>query len=189
MDYQETQEAAALWATKVLAQNDAFILDTETTGLDNRAEVCQIAIITMQGQILLNSLVKPTRPISANATRIHSITNAIVADAPTIADLAGQLREILGGATVVVYNSAFDLRILEQSLYAVRAPFELPLFGAYTYECAMEAYAAWVGEWNHYYGNYRYQPLPGGDHTALGDCRATLGVLKRMAGQNETPSV
>lgn len=27
----------------------------------------------------------------------------------------------------------------------------------------------------------RWQPLPGGDHSALGDARATLAVLKRMA--------
>lgn len=30
--------------------------------------------------------------------------------------------------------------------------------------------------------NYRYQRLPGGDHSALGDARATLAVIKRMAG-------
>jgi DNA polymerase-3 subunit epsilon len=30
-------------------------------------------------------------------------------------------------------------------------------------------------------GGYKYQKLPGGDHSALGDCRATLKVLKDMA--------
>jgi hypothetical protein len=29
----------------------------------------------------------------------------------------------------------------------------------------------------------KWAKLTGGDHTALGDCRATLALLKRMAGQ------
>lgn len=29
--------------------------------------------------------------------------------------------------------------------------------------------------------NYRWQRLPGGDHSALGDCWATLKVLQKMA--------
>jgi DNA polymerase-3 subunit epsilon len=45
----------------------------------------------------------------------------------------------------------------------------------------MLKYAEFVGEWNDYHGNYRYQKLPGGDHTAVGDCRATLKVIKKMA--------
>jgi DNA polymerase-3 subunit epsilon len=47
----------------------------------------------------------------------------------------------------------------------------------------MRQYAAFVGEWNEYHGNYRWQRLPGGDHSALGDARATLSLLKRMAAE------
>lgn len=31
------------------------------------------------------------------------------------------------------------------------------------------------------YNSYRWQPLDGGDHSAIGDCRATLALLQRMA--------
>ncbi|EKY7752814.1 hypothetical protein RC723_004313 [Salmonella enterica] len=34
--------------------SDYLIIDTETTGLDNNAEVIEIAIINMHGDVLLN---------------------------------------------------------------------------------------------------------------------------------------
>lgn len=49
------------------------------------------------------------------------------------------------------------------------------------WHCVKEQYAAYVGDWHDHYGNYRWYPLPGGDHTALGDCRATLALMQRMA--------
>ncbi len=47
--------------------------------------------------------------------------------------------------------------------------------------CAMVAYAQYVGEMNHKGTGYKWHKLRGGDHTALGDCRATLGLIRRMA--------
>ena len=46
----------------------------------------------------------------------------------------------------------------------------------------MLEYAKFVGEWNNYHGNYRWQKLEGGDHSAAGDCLATLEVIRTMAG-------
>ena len=44
----------------------------------------------------------------------------------------------------------------------------------------MEPYAAFVGQWHNYWGNYTWQPLHG-DHQAIDDCRACLELLQRMA--------
>src|SRR5215212_8592272 len=49
-----------------------------------------------------------------------------------------------------------------------------------SWECAMRAFAAYVGERSKR-GVYKNQKLPGGDHTALGDARATLRLIERMA--------
>ena len=165
-----------------------LILDTETTGLHGNAEIVQIGIIDLSGAVLLDTLVKPTRPISRDASAIHGITDAKVADAPTFADLAPQLRELLSGVTVVIYNAAFDERMLEQSAQAHQLTYEVPIFAG-EYTCAMEPYSTWCGDWSSYHGSYRWQRLPGGDHSALGDCRACLAVLKRMAGDATTPAV
>jgi len=50
--------------------------------------------------------------------------------------------------------------------------------------CAMLAYAAFIGDYSRYWGNYRWQPL-NGSHTVLSDCRACLALIRRMAGQKE----
>ena len=51
----------------------------------------------------------------------------------------------------------------------------------------MRPYSAWVGEPRKKGakpgGACRTQKLPGGDHSALGDVRATLCILEKMAGQ------
>ena len=45
----------------------------------------------------------------------------------------------------------------------------------------MLMYAQFVGEWNPRHGDYRWQRLPSGDHSAIGDCRATLALIHKMA--------
>ncbi len=44
-----------------------MILDTETTGLYD-AEIVELSIIDTAGNVLLDTLVRPTRPIPAEAT-------------------------------------------------------------------------------------------------------------------------
>lgn len=174
------QDRARAWAAKLLADPHTLILDIETTGLHGTAEIVQIAIITVGGQILLDTLVKPTQPIPTDATMIHHITDSDVQGAPTFAELAPTLRELLSGATVVIYNADFDTRLMEQSAAAQQLPIELPIFAG-EYTCAMEMYSQWVGQWSSYHHTYRWQKLPGGDHSALGDARACLKALQMMA--------
>jgi len=176
------RDQARQWAQQLLARGDFLVLDSETTGLGGDAEIVQIAIIDPQGRTLLDTLVRPVRPIPMDATHIHGITNERVADSPTFADIAPQLRTLLSGETVVIYNSDFDVRLMEQSAQARGLTYEIPIFSG-EYQDAMEEYSAWCGEWSQYRGNYRWQRLPGGDHTALGDARACLAIIKRMADE------
>ncbi len=39
----------------------------------------------------------------------------------------------------------------------------------------------YMGEWNYYHQSYKWPKLQGGDHTAVGDCQATLRVINEMA--------
>ena len=175
------KDQARHWAQQLLARGEFVVLDTETTGLAGWAEIVQIAIIDPAGRVLLDTLVKPTRGIPRDASAIHHITDSMVADAPTFAAIAPQLRELLSAETVVIFNSAFDVRMMEQSAQAHNLTYEIPIFAG-EYKCAMEEYSAWCGDWSDYHGNYRWQKLPGGDHSALGDCLACLAVIKKMAG-------
>lgn len=76
---------------------------------------------------------------------------------------------------MVIYNAGFDLGILAWDCHRCELPgLELRA------ECAMLQYAAWVGDWNDYHGNFKWKPLNGG-HRALGDCFACLYRIKSMA--------
>ena len=128
----------------------------------------------------MDTLVKPRRPIPANATRIHGITNEMVAAAPDFSLVYLEMIALLRAVSCcVIYNADFDLRMIQQSIPGGVAFFGLPHDFM---QCAMLQYARWYGDWSDYRSDFRWQKLTGGDHTALGDCRATLAVLQKMAG-------
>lgn len=178
----QAKASTSAWAKGLLSNPTGFvILDTETTGLDHRAEVCQIAVLRGDGEVLMNTLVKPRSPIPPDATRIHHITNEMVAAAPAFPAIADELHRVLKSAgRIVIYNAEYDVRILEQSAWLSGCGVSVDYVAAP--ECAMNQYARWYGDRNDYRGDFRWQKPRGGDHSALGDCRATLHLLKRMAG-------
>lgn len=174
----QCRAAAQTWAVSVLANKENYvILDTETTGLEN-AEFVQLSIIDLDGRVLLNTLAKPTCPIEPGAQNVHGISMEQLVDAPIYVDLYPQLAAVVNGKTVLAYNVAFDHGVIENTARNHGAPPLEPV----GWECVMLQFAEYYGEWNSYHGSFRWQKLKGGDHSALGDCRATLGVLKRMAG-------
>jgi DNA polymerase-3 subunit epsilon len=172
------RERVVDWARDLLERTDWVILDTETTGTSENDEIVQVAILSHDGKILLDTLVRPTQPIPLGATAIHGITNEDVEDAPLFPAVYAKIEKMIHGKTIVIYNAQFDVRLIQQSLAKHSLfPAELNLDSV---ECAMLMYSAWVGElWP--YGGYKWQKLESGDHTALGDCRATLDLIKKMA--------
>lgn len=175
----EDRRRAARWARALLDHDDWVILDTETTGLSRSDEIIQVAVLAGDGRVLLDTYVRPTQPIPAEATRIHGITDQDVSAAPSFPEIHDRLQGLLAGKTVVIYNAEFDLRMLHQTL--VRHGLQGWDFSSARVECAMLHYSAWKGElWGD--GSYKWQKLEGGDHTARGDCLATLELIKRMAG-------
>jgi len=172
------RERAAEWARDLLERSDWVILDTETTGISPYDEIVQIAIVASDGRVLCDTLVRPTRTIPPEATAIHGISDADVRDASLFPDVYGRVREILSGKRVIIYNAQFDLRLIRQTLTLHNLlPYDLDSDQA---ECAMLVYSAWVGErWSD--GGYKWQKLENADHSAVGDCLATLALIKKMA--------
>ncbi len=177
INWERDRDAAILWARRLIDRDDWLILDTETTGLDERAEIIQIGVVSGYGNPLIdNILVKPTRPIPAQATAVHHITDETVKDAPSFKEVWPRLLGLLKDNEVVIYNSEYDVRLVRQTanLYGLAVP-------DYRHSCAMLNYAAFLGEWNEHRQSYRWPKLQGGDHSAVGDCKATLELIERMA--------
>lgn len=175
----EDRAKAVQWARETLADPHAVVLDTETTDLDG--EVIEIAVLTMAGEVLLESLVCPLGAISLGAHAVHGLTLEDLTDQPTFAEIYAPVYALLHHATVIVaYNADFDLEILHRTCLLHHLP-SLRDASWRRWACAMRWYAQWLNEWSDYHGDYRWQPL-GSGHRAREDCLAVLERLRTMAG-------
>lgn len=95
-----------------IVNNDFLVIDTETTGVKKDAEIVEIALLNNNGETVFHSLIKPSKPIPEEAIKIHRITNLMVQDAPSFADIAIPLLEILSNKTIVAHNANFDRKRL-----------------------------------------------------------------------------
>ena len=195
------REAISRQARAWLEAN-ALILDTETTGLGDDAEVVELAVIDCAGAVLLDTLVRPSGPVPAEAAAIHGITDAMLAEAPTWSEIHARFCDLVEGRQVVIYSREFDTRVITQTArrYGLPAPqgFDLVLDPGRIH-CAMQAYARFHGEWNAEKGQYRWQKLSAAAaqqgvtvtnaHRALGDCLMTLGVVRAMASTGNAQRV
>lgn len=109
-----------------------LFLDTETTGLSASAgdRIVELAIVDESGRTMIDTLVDPRRPIPGSATQIHGITDRMVRGSPTLDQLMPDIRRLVRGNHVVIYNAAYD------------APFFPERLGfAAQISCAMRRYA------------------------------------------------
>ena len=177
---------------RALLDDSPFVFDTETTGLGSDDEIVEIAIISVDGTVLLDSLVKPRFPVPPEATRIHGIGNADLAQAPTILELLPQLQQLFADRLVTSYNLDYDIRMVRQSLAAVGGCRPQGWPTSNPSHCIMELYARFWGAWNDYHGSYTLQSLGNAlsqcslttedtPHRALGDAKGALKVLQYMA--------
>lgn len=96
------------------------VFDLETTGLSpDKDAVVEIGALKIRGgQVCeherFESLVRPQRPdgsvmpIPWRAAQVHGISDAVVARAPTMAEVLPQFLDFVGGAAVVAHNISFD---------------------------------------------------------------------------------
>ena len=93
------------------------VVDLETTGgRPGPGAIIEIGAYRMAGRSIVESfqtLVRPRMPIAPFVTRLTSISNAMVADAPPIERVLPAFRDFLGEAVLVAHNAAFDFAFLD----------------------------------------------------------------------------
>lgn len=169
----EDRTRAIKWAQHIMSLESVVILDTETT--DFYGEIIEIAVIDLEGNVILDQRIKPLGDMNPDAERVHGISLKMLKDCPTFNQVYPQIKAAIEQKIVVIYNAAFDRGRLEADCN--RHDLELIKFG---FDCAMEWYAQYYGDWSDYWDSYKWQPL-NGTHGALGDCEATLALIKEMA--------
>jgi len=110
--------------------------DLETTGLqvgtDHIVEICLHKVNPDQQCETLTLRIRPvgadgqTMHIPADATAVHGISDADVADKPTFREVAQQLLAFIGDADLAGYNSnKFDIPMLVEEFYHVGIEFDV----------------------------------------------------------------
>jgi DNA polymerase III epsilon subunit family exonuclease len=100
--------------------------DIETTGMSPRRDrIVEIAAIRYGRDASCSefqSLVDPGIPIPAFVSRIHRISDEMVAGAPSFAEVANKFLDFADGSTLVAHNAIFDLSFLQEGLLREKLP-------------------------------------------------------------------
>lgn len=165
--------------TPLGAQPYFAIIDVETTGLSPKQHrVLELAVVRVNqhGHVVdeWSTRLNPEGPVGA--THIHGITQADVAHAPLFRDVATSIVPYIAGLPIAAHNARFDLAFLRAEF--LRAGWDVPWLPAY---CTLDGS-------HHYLPNLDRRRLvdccwsaevPLHDaHSALGDARATAGLLR-----------
>jgi len=98
--------------------------DLETTGLDVKNDrIVELSCIKLNPNLSRETLtmrVKPGIPIPEAASRVHGISNADVANAPSFEEIADRLAEFMEGSDLTGFNiERFDLPLLRNEFARV----------------------------------------------------------------------
>lgn len=122
---------AALEALRSLCDRAPLVVfDLETTGpdrlTDRIVEVAALKVSPDGSVATFETRVNPGVKIPREATAVHGITDADVAECPSFAEVAPRLAAFLEGCDLAGYNlRGFDIPLLLRELERVKAPFSV----------------------------------------------------------------
>ena len=110
------------------------VVDLETTGTSpetDRIVSCAIIGLDPDGSLAttLHAFVDPERPIPAEATRVHGITDEDAARCRPFRDHARAVLEAIAGRVLLAYNAHFDVPLLLNELARAGVPQGPPAMG------------------------------------------------------------
>lgn len=115
-DVEDLRYSSITTKTNVDKLGSFVAVDVETTGLHTSncdlLEVSAVKFESWKPVAAFTTLLCPSAPIPAEATKINGITDDMVEDAPTFGQILPSLQAFLSGSALVGHNLEFDLRFL-----------------------------------------------------------------------------
>jgi DNA polymerase-3 subunit epsilon len=105
-----------------------IVIDTETTGLNF---LTGDRVVEIGGVELLNHVptgrhfhkyVNPGRQMTDDAFQVHGISDEFLRDKPRFAEIADEMLEFFGNATLIAHNAPFDISFLNFELDLLKRP-------------------------------------------------------------------
>ena len=153
--------------------------DTETTGLGNKSQVVEVAVVDSRENVIFHRRVRPTVRIDPEAEQVHGISETNLANAPKWDEVHDAFCNAIRGKTVVFYNASFDQRLLRQTMdaYGLKTPEEISKS-----ECAMQVMKQWTGKRVSLVNAAEGLDLDyaGNAHSAVGDAVTTCRVMRAV---------
>ncbi len=115
------QGLADEWDGETAIADIPFVsIDTETTGRDPAVDrVVEVGCVVYRGGEVVSRkgwLINPGMPIPKEATDVHGISDADVAEAPAFEGIVEEYLEVVAGCLPLAYNAAFDHDFLSAEL-------------------------------------------------------------------------
>jgi len=152
-------------------------LDIETTGLDPKSDsVIEIGAVKFNENRVLDefsTLINPRKPINSFITNLTGITNAMVMNAPLLADVYPELETFIGDHPILGQNIGFDISFFQR-------------YGGFKQNPVIDTYemAAVLLPGAPRYGlgslSYQLGVVLSDAHRAINDARATMGVYNKL---------
>lgn len=161
------------------------VFDTETTGLlPHKDEIVQIGAVRVVNEKIVpgevvDQLVDPEMPIPPASTKVHHVSDMMVAGKPTIREAGKSFHDFARGAVLVAHNAPFDMAFLRRHADDCGVEWTHPILDTVLLSAVL-------------YGTTEVHTLdalcdrlgvtipPELRHTALGDAQATAEVLCMM---------
>lgn len=109
--------------TNIITPKRQVVLDTETTGINQFGAhyeghcIIEIGAVELFNRRLTGKTfhvyIKPDRLVDPDAIKIHGITDEMLADKPSFADIAEKFIEFIHDAELIIHNAPFDVGFMD----------------------------------------------------------------------------